>query len=91
MVSRRWIAGLLALIVTPALSHSWYPSECCSERDCRELQPAEYRETPAGYVLWDGRVIPYGSTRPSPDGKPHLCERLIDKRVLCFFAPQGGV
>ncbi|MFC5423951.1 hypothetical protein ACFPOB_31015 [Bosea eneae] len=63
----------------PARAHSFYPWECCHDRDCwpmgvdadaREPEPVE---TAAGWRLHDGIVIPFAETRPSPDGRFHVC------------------
>jgi hypothetical protein len=88
----RRLALVAAFVATPAFSHSFYPANCCSDKDCRPLTPAKgetYRETPDGLVLWDGRKIPYSVAKPSPDKDAHLCEN-TQKYVLCFFYPQGG-
>jgi hypothetical protein len=84
------IAFLLAGITAP-LAHSWYPLECCSEQDCRELDETRgetVTETPAGWQLWDGRIVVRQRARLSPDKKFHLCETR-SRNILCFFAPPG--
>ncbi|MBF9235168.1 hypothetical protein [Microvirga alba] len=75
-----------------AMAHSWYPAECCSDRDCRELAEDKGEtvdETPDGWQLWDGRVIERGIAKLSPDKKFHLCET-ESKTILCFFVPPGA-
>ena len=72
--------ALLALSgqVDTAQAHSWYPSECCHDRDCAEVialtRLADGRvriETAIGFA-----TVPAGfATRPSPDGRPHACLR----------------
>lgn len=78
-------------------AHSWYPWECCSENDC---SPLAITETPfekdGGFYLTDGRHISYKEVRPSPDGRWHLCEQkwpaaVRDRKILCVYAPIGGV
>lgn len=74
-----------------AAAHDWYPAACCSQRDCRHLEEAKGEtvlETPKGWQLWDGRIVPRGTAKLSPDGEFHLCE-LPDRRIICFFAPPG--
>jgi hypothetical protein len=86
-------AGLTILpLLTPALAtaHDWYPAWCCNDGDCRPLseENGEFvEEAPRGWRLWDGRIVPHESTRPSPDSKFHLCEEPTTKAIICFFAP----
>jgi hypothetical protein len=90
---------LLAATAAPTGSqaHSWYPWECCSENDCAPIVLNETpREEKGGFTLIDGRHISYKEVRPSPDGKWHLCETKAerhprDRRILCVYAPIGGV
>lgn len=65
--------------LTSARAHSFYPWECCHDQDCwpmgidadaREPEPVE---TAAGWRLHDGVVITLSETRPSPDGRFHVC------------------
>lgn len=77
----------------PAGAHSWYPAWCCSERDCRELVEAKGEtvlETPAGWQLWDGRIVHRKEAKPSPDNHFHLCEEQMTRAIICFFVPPGG-
>jgi hypothetical protein len=85
-------------LTSSAFAHSWYPFECCSERDCFPVAVEDVRVTPAGYTLTDDTVIAYSETRPSPDGKFHVCRRQDGKGALirlhnkpaCFWAPVVG-
>lgn len=77
----------------PAASHGWYPAWCCSEHDCRELIEARgetVTEISEGWMLWDGRLIPRKSAKPSQDPKFHLCEEPKTKAIICFFVPPGA-
>lgn len=90
-------SGALALAVLvvgspSALTHDWYPSACCSDRDCHALVEDEgetVTETAQGWKLWDGRLIARGLAQLSPDHGFHLCESPA-KRIICFFAPLGA-
>jgi hypothetical protein len=90
--------AILSIVTTLAstsqpLAHDWYPAWCCSDKDCRELVEANGEtvlETPDGWKLWDGRVIPRKSAKPSPDTKFHLCEEALSKAIICFFVPPGA-
>ncbi len=85
-----FLGGLFVQSLSDA--HSWYPLLCCSDKDCHELleeRGETVTEGPAGFMLWDGRLIRKDTARLSPDTKFHLCER-SDKTILCFFAPPGA-
>lgn len=92
--------GLLLAIALPgaAMAHSWYPFECCSDRDCFPMPVSDVRITPAGYTLADGTEIDYAEARPSPDGRYHICRRQdgkgpiirMHKKPACFWAPMGA-
>ncbi len=86
--------ALAALVVgsPTALAHDWYPSACCSDRDCHALAEDKgetVTETAQGWKLWDGRIITRGLAQLSPDQRFHLCESPA-KGIICFFAPPGG-
>jgi len=94
---------MIAASIGQALSHSFYPWECCHDRDCwmtgetgREPDPKFTRE---GWLLSDGTLIPFNAARPSPDGRFHVCRyggtdkgsviRPHDKPP-CLWVPQGA-
>ena len=88
------LALILALSTTPAAAHmaqsGWaYPTECCSGRDCFEFDGARIKETPDGYALPSGTVVPYNDRRlrSSPDDAYHLCVNFVNKRLMCLFVP----
>ena len=72
---------------------SWYPTECCHDRDCQPV--ASIRETPVG--LWittvDGQTLLVDrdeERRPSRDMRWHVCLGQLghnDVAVLCLFEP----
>jgi hypothetical protein len=87
------VLGACALGASAARAHRWYPTWCCNDNDCRELDESKGEtvlEEPDGWHLWDGRVAARGSQRLSPDGKFHLCEEATTKAIICFFAPPGA-
>jgi hypothetical protein len=89
---------LLVLFFSKAHGHSWYPFECCSERDCSAIPPNNVvRVGPTGYqVRWGGgendiEVIPHTKVRMSPDGQYHRCALPSSpSRSICFYAPTGS-
>lgn len=100
-----WLS--LALILgpgaKPAIAHSWYPYDCCSDRDCWPMgEDADAREpdpkiVPGGYRTFDGIFIAERDTRPSRDGRFHICRQggARDGKIVtpysakpCLFVPR---
>jgi hypothetical protein len=89
-----WVAMLaIALLIhacASANAHSWYPHECCSDRDCYPLPAGAVKEVPGGYQLIEnGEFIPHADTRNGQDDQFHIC-RWPDGRRICFFRPYSG-
>lgn len=75
---------ILAGSVLKVRAHSFYPWECCHDRDCwmtgarddgqpmREADPVFTRD---GWLLSDGTLVPFTDARPSPDGRFHVCRQ----------------
>jgi hypothetical protein len=91
-------AGLLALACVLGVfgcaqrlkAHSWYPSECCSDRDCAPVLANTIREAPEGfYVLPQGDFVERGKEKYSPDGEYHVC-RYPSGGLICLFVPAKG-
>lgn len=100
------LAGLALLALASCgrqtFAHSWYPYDCCSDRDCwpmgldadaREPDPAI---VPGGYRTHDGTFVAEALTRISKDGRFHICRsggslagKLIapSQRPFCLFVP----
>lgn len=95
---RGLLSILFALLPAVALAHSWYPHECCSDRDCYPVPAPQVRSVQGGWVLADGTFIAWREARPSPDGQYHICRREDGKGALitipgkphCFWAPVGA-
>ena len=82
------------LLTTPVAAHQaasgWaYPTECCSGKDCFEFPGEKIKETPRGYELPSGIVVPYNDRRlrSSPDGEYHVCANFVNKVLTCLFVP----
>lgn len=83
-----WGALLIAALIVPA--HSWYPSECCSDKDCAIVQGWRVQVTSSGGYVLDSRWnIAASVAKVSPDENYHACIR--NGQVVCFFAPRGTV
>lgn len=98
IVVAAFVLWFVVSVVSSVSAHEWYPAECCSDTDCA---PIALNETPkeegGGFTLIDGRHVRYRDLRPSPDGRWHLCENkwpadsVKDRKILCLYAPLGGV
>ena len=92
-------AAILAFCLTPTIAsaHSWYPHDCCNDRDCavvvslKELPDGVLRvETEHGFAF-----APRGfEVKPSMDSKAHACLRQIGSdeeqlgwALVCLFLP----
>ena len=73
------------LLAGAILAHSWYPTFCCSEQDCRPVPCAEIRYS-NDHVSWRGLRGTLWSTYPSPDAACHVCTSSIILR--CIFIPE---
>jgi hypothetical protein len=71
----------------PAQSHEWYPSACCSDRDCHPVNCEEISTTP-GYYRWHNLMFPRDASYPSQDGGCHVCVSVGGTPRCLFF---GGV
>jgi hypothetical protein len=86
-------AILMGFMAAPAKAHEWYDYACCSDKDCRPIDPASVTYNARRHVfLWQsdlsGRTytIPAGDrspvdmqpkTRTSKDGQYHGCEENV--------------
>ncbi|MBN8532445.1 MAG: hypothetical protein J0L51_00010 [Rhizobiales bacterium] len=91
------LSALAGQTASPALAHSFYPHECCSDRDCYAVPKERVRVIPGGWII-DGFRVSHGEARPSPDGLFHICRREDGKGDLirlpgkpaCVWAPVEG-
>ncbi len=82
----------MAFLLSPARSHSWYPHECCSDRDCAEMPEADTPKPLDGgsWLLKTGEIVPRDRVKWSPDGHYHICRWGANNTVLCLFVPPQG-
>jgi hypothetical protein len=89
---------LATLLVTSAAfaahAHSWYPEECCSDHDCMLADRIDTNAAGNRIVIVGRDRIWRGlSARSSPDGRIHICLRLvgapgdISTIPVCLFMP----
>ena len=99
------LAIYFLLMTSMVRAHDWYadhrytdPSNpaihCCSgdvhHGDCAAYPAESVQDTPDGYKLATGEVVPYAKAYPSQDRHFHRCKR-YDGSTRCFFSPRGGV
>jgi len=70
-----------------ASGHEWYPSACCSDKDCRPV-PCEEISTTHDYYWWHGLGFPRNASSPSTDGGCHVCVSVGGTPRCLFF---GGM
>lgn len=96
-----FMLALFFLSGEPARAHSFYPYECCSDQDCWPMGKGEREPdpvlTPQGWKLFDGEIVGFAETRPSPDGRFHVCRRggaaegaVIRPGRPCLWVPPQG-
>lgn len=77
-------------------AHSWYPSYCCHDRDCQQVDRFVALESGA-YEVWAGSlhlIIPASYVIDSLDEHAHICTTSSpsgDLELLCFFAPHPAM
>lgn len=83
-----------AALLTACQAHDWYPTECCSGRDCSQSPPGEVVWTPEGWVIAaSGEIIGHDDKRIRRDGKAtgiHRCSYggRPEARTICLFIPE---
>ena len=83
---------ILMFATTPAAAHSWYPIECCSDKDCSVVPSEQVQVTPAGYMV-NGWHVAFSQAKASPDEEYHACISQgfnAPRRIKCFWAPKGS-
>jgi hypothetical protein len=94
------LAGTLFLCSASAISHDWYPMECCHAQDCAPVDKATWSSP-----ISEGKrqlivTSKHGTAtvpltlpvRESKDGRMHVCMRPSlygGMGVICLFAPSA--
>ena len=88
----------MKILVLLLLAHSWYPRECCTERDCKPV-PCDFAEgaliAPRGekvkvLIYRENDKDYYAETklvRPSLDDQCHVCIQPGTLNMRCVFIP----
>ena len=65
---------ILALATSLVISaHSWYPQECCGEKDCHPIPCEELVQRPDGNYQWEQFTFKREQVRASLDKDCHVC------------------
>jgi hypothetical protein len=85
------VASTLALIAS-AHAHSWYPRECCNEKDCHPVDIVKEMPDGSAQVQVEGEtvIVPRSlKRRKSKDEHYHLCYEKKPEgiSIFCFFQP----
>lgn len=75
----------MKLVACLILIHSWYPAECCSDRDCRPVPCEQLVEHGDGSVEYRGLSFTGTMVRNSLDGQCHVCLDEHNARPYCVF------
>lgn len=72
-----------------------YDASCCSGMDCQQAPAGDVKETPEGYRLSTGELIPYNDRRVklSKDEFFHECKPAGDMsspHSFCLYVPDRG-
>lgn len=101
-IFRNWAIAILVASVVPAifilgwliasgvivLAHSFYPHECCHDKDCTSIASYRVDHVSGGYLVDGLHFVPEAQARNSPDGQFHACFPVAKKELLrCFFRP----
>ena len=96
MPKHLWVlAAAVMLLNGAATAHSWYPKECCHDKECRPVPCAELSYHGKD-VVWRNHIYFSGPMiRESNDGNCHVCvadglnASIIPHVPLCVFVPQA--
>lgn len=89
IVSGFFIVFLVLASAVATFAHSFYPVECCHDRDCAPIDESRVKPGFAGYVVDGKHYVPMSQVRQSPDGQYHACFPNTET-LKCFWAPPQG-
>ena len=84
------LALLIAMALTPARAHSWYPSECCLDNHCHPAPCNSIKPDRGGFWWFDDgskQIIFFAQAqvKPSQDDYCHVC--VMGWTGVCIFLP----
>lgn len=93
MVLRALVFACL-LAASPALGHSWYDRDCCSDNDCEPI-PSDVvvRQMEDGDYAVGPQRVPKENVRQSHDSDWHWCRPMVPpgqpKMIKCLYVPMA--
>jgi hypothetical protein len=80
---------IFLLFTSSAVAHSWYPTNCCSEQDCKPVPCDHLGENEKGEVTYRGKAFSKEKTYSSQDSSCHVCIG-NGGTPYCAFVLQGS-
>ena len=90
-------AASFLFFAQPALSHDWYPHQCCSGGDCYAISQSDVEALPdgswevkeTGEIFAAPNATSMRKVKFSPDGRYHRCSFNHDIKAtsICLFIP----
>lgn len=84
---------VFSLTIYGALAHSWYPTRCCSDRDCKPVNAEDVEDRGDSYFFKKLNVsFPKDKAEVGKDEDFHICILSVESglTVLCVFKPYSG-
>lgn len=72
-----------------ASAHEWYPSGCCSDKDCYFVEEARITDDGTYYILDHKFKFLKSAKKYSPDGRYHVC--ISGQNPKCIFVPEPEI
>ena len=84
------------LLAGPALTHSWYDPDCCSDRDCEPVSAVAFVASTPGSVPVMVVTTSFGTKpvtsrtkiRESKDSRMHAC--IYQGELICLYMPPSN-
>lgn len=82
--------GLLQMVASTASAHSWYPSKCCSDNDCKPVPCDEIQAQSDGSYMFRGMKFEKEKVMTLPAGQTgcHAC--WLPGKTYCIYPNLGS-
>ena len=94
MPKHLWVlAAAVMLLNGAATAHSWYPKECCHDKDCHPIPCEEIEKISDGWQWRDKATkqrhwFPHDRLHASQDHTCHVCvSTLTTPSGICLYVP----
>jgi hypothetical protein len=86
----------VAFLAGPALTHSWYDPDCCSDRDCEPVSAVAFVASTPGAIPVMVVTTSFGTKpvtsrtkiRESKDSRMHAC--IYQGELICLYMPPSN-